>query len=183
MKIKINISYKSNNTVFLRPFPALFLERMRTAIDDLPHISASRMRAAGLIRPDDTTAIVAFPDGPSFLVALQHIHFPNRGGWSFFVCACGRRCRTLRLHQGAPACKGCLEAKGLRYRVGWLSKPERAAHVASRLKPRLLSPSPARLKPHLRWSKLERRGRLEAALRRCEYTVSRHDFQDLIPKG
>jgi hypothetical protein len=138
------------------------------------------MRAAGLIRPDDTTATVAFPDGPSFLVSLQHVRFPNRGGWSFFICACGRRCRTLRLFEGKTACKHCLEARGLRYRVEDLSKPERAAHVASRLKPRLLSPSPARLKPHLRYSKLERRVRLTAALRRCEYTVSRHDFRDLI---
>jgi hypothetical protein len=156
---------------------------MRTVIDDLPHVSASRLRAAGLIRSDDMTAAVAFPDGPSFLVGLQHRRFPNGGGWSFFVCPCGRRCRTLRLHQGGLACKHCLEAKGLRYRVEDLSRPERAAHVASRLKPRLLSPSPARLKPHLRWSKLERRVRLEAVLRRCEYTVSRHDFRDLIPKG
>jgi hypothetical protein len=153
---------------------------MRTVIDDLPSVSASRMRAAGLIRPDDTTAAVAFPAGPSFTVPLQHVRFPNNGSWSFFICACGRRCRTLRLYDGAPACKGCLEAKGLRYRVGWLSKPERAAHVASRLKPRLLSLSPAPLKPHLRYSKLERRSRLEMALRRCEYIVSRHDFRDLV---
>jgi hypothetical protein len=156
---------------------------MRTAIDDLPSVSASRLRAAGLIRPNDTTAAVAFPDAPTFVVALQHVRFPNQGSWSFFVCACGRRARTLRLHRGGLACKHCLEAKGLRYRVEDLTKPERAAHVALRLKPRLASASPARLKPHLRWSKLERRSRLEAALRRCEYTASRHDFRDLIPKG
>jgi hypothetical protein len=156
---------------------------MRTAIDDLPHVSASRMRAAGLIRPDDAAATVIFPADDAFTVGLQHIRFPNGGGWSFFVCACGRRCRTLRLHQSGLACKGCLAAKGLRYRVEDLSRPERAAYVAARLKPRLLSPSPARLKPHLRWSKLERRGRLEAALRRCEFTASRHDFRDLIGKS
>ena len=156
---------------------------MRTAIDDLPSVSASRMRAAGLIRPNDATATVAFPDAHSFVVALQHIRFPNRGGWSFFVCACGRRVRTIRLHDGGLACKGCLEAKGLRYKVEDLSRPERAAHVASRLKSRLLSPSPARLKPHLSYSRLERRSRLEMALRRCEFTASRHDFRDLVPKG
>ena len=155
---------------------------MRTAIDDLPHLSASGMRAAGLISPDDTTATVAFPGAPTFVVAIQHIRFPNGGGWSFFVCVCGRRCRTLRLHDGL-ACKGCLEAKGLRYRVEDLSKPERAAHVASRLRERLNSDKPARVKPHLRYSKLERRGRLEAALRRCEFMASRHDFRDLIGKG
>jgi hypothetical protein len=156
---------------------------MRIVIDDLPCVSVSRMRAEGLIHPDDAAATVAFPAGPSFLVGLQHRRFPNGGGWSFFLCPCGRRCRTLRLHQGGLACKHCLEAKGLRYRVEDLTKPERAAHVASRLKPRLASASPARLKPHLRWSKLERRGRLAAALRRCEYTVSRHDFRDLIGEG
>jgi hypothetical protein len=155
---------------------------MRTAIDDLPCVSASRMRAAGLIRPDDTTAIVAFPE-VAFTVPLQHVRFPTGGGWSFFVCSCGRRARTLRLHHGGLGCKHCLEAKGLRYRVEDLTKAERAAHVASRLKPRLDSASPARLKPHLRYSKLERRGRLEAALRRCEYIASRHDFRDLIRKG
>jgi hypothetical protein len=152
---------------------------MRTAIDDLPHVSASRLRAAGLIRPNDATATVTFPE-VAFTVPLQHVRFPNRGSWSFFICACGRRARTIRLHDGGLACKHRLEAKGLRYRVEDLSRPERAAHVASRLKPRLASASPARLKPHLRYSKLERRSRLEAALRRCEFTVSRHDFRDLI---
>jgi hypothetical protein len=156
---------------------------MRTAIDDLPFLSASRMRAASLIRPDDTTTTVAFPAGDAFTVGLQHVRFPNGGGWSFFVCPCGRRARTLRLYRDELACKHCLEAKGLRYRVEDLSRPERAVHVASRLKPRLASASPARLRPHLRYSKLERRSRLEAALRRCEYIVSRYDFRDLIPKG
>ena len=98
---------------------------------------------------------------------------------------CGRRCRTLRLYDGSPACKHCLEAKGLRYRVEDLSQPERAAHVAARLAARLAAAAHAhaRLKPHLRYSTIERRGRLAAALRRCEYAVYRHDFRDLIPKG
>ena len=95
---QINIKSKSNYTIVLWPFSALFLALMRTAIDDLPCVSASRMRAAGLIRPDDTTATVAFPAG-EFTVGLQHVRFPNRGGWSFFICACGRRCRTLRLYR------------------------------------------------------------------------------------
>jgi hypothetical protein len=163
-------------------FFSALIRRMRTAIVDLPHVSASRMRAAGEIRPEDRTLVVRFGDAV-FTVGLQHVRFPNNGSWSFFICACGRRCRTLRLYPDELACKHCLEAKGLRYRVEDLTKPERAAHVASRLKPRLASASPARLKPHLRYSKLERRGRLEAALRRCEYTASRHDFRDLIPKG
>ena len=154
---------------------------MRTAIDDLPHVSASRMRAAGEIGPNDTTTTVAFPAG-EITVGLQHVRFPNGGGWSFFICACGRRARTIRLYDGGLACRRCLKARGLRYRVEDLSKPERAAHVASRLKPRLASPSPVRLKPHLLWSRLERRKRLEAALARAEFIVSRKDrrFRDVV---
>ena len=77
---------------------------MRTVIDDLPHIGVSRLRAAGLIGPDDKTTVVIFPtpDAPTFVVALQHVHFRNGGGWSFFVCPCGRRCRALRLYNGSP---------------------------------------------------------------------------------
>ena len=89
---------------------------MRVAIDHLPFVSASRMRAAGEIRPEDKTAIVRFGE-VSFTMGLSLVRFPNRGSWSFFICACGRRCRTLRLFEGKTACKGCLEAKGLRYWV------------------------------------------------------------------
>jgi len=145
---------------------------MRTAIDDLPCVSASRLRAAGKIVPDMKAATVSFPDGPSFLVALSHLQFPNGGGWSFFLCPCGRRCRTLRLH-GGLACKHCLEARGLRYRVEDLTKPERAAHVAFRLKARLAGVAPARLNPRP-GRRLDRRGRLAAALWRAEYVAARH---------
>ena len=141
---------------------------MRLAIDDLPSLSASRLRALGEIRPDAATATVQFPDGEVFTVGLQHVRFPNGGCWSFFVCSCGRRCRTLRLYNGALACKHCLEARGFRYRVEDMSRSERAAHVAERLATRLASPSPARLKPHL-WGTMERRSRLEAALREASF--------------
>ena len=145
----------------------------RIAIDDLPMVSASRMRAMGLIGKDDRAVSVNF-GAVEFNVAVQHIRFPNGGGWSFFICACGRRARTIRLHDGGLACKHCLEAKGLRYRVEDLSRPERAAHVAARLRARLESGEPARLKSnHLRYSKLERRKRLEMALRRAEYLAMR----------
>jgi hypothetical protein len=153
---------------------------MKTVIDHLPFVSASRMRAAGEIRPEDKTAIVRFGE-VSFTVGLSLVRFPNRGSWSFFICACGRRCRTLRLFEGKTACKGCLEAKGLRYWVEDLTKPERAVWVASRLKARLLSEVPARLIPGP-GRKLDRRPRLEAALRRAEYFAARHDFADLIGK-
>ena len=153
---------------------------MRVAIDHLPFVSASRMRAAGEIRPEDKTTAVTFGE-VSFTVGLSLVRFPNRGSWSFFICDCGRRCRTLRLFEGKTACKGCLEAKGLRYWVEDLTKPERAAWVASRLKARLLSEVPARLNPGP-GRKLDRRPRLEAALRRAEYLAARHDFAHLIRK-
>jgi hypothetical protein len=145
---------------------------MRRTIDDLPVVGVSRLRASGAICSGDATTTVSFPDGHSFVVGLSHLRFPNRGGWSFFVCLCGRRCRTLRLHQGGLSCKGCLEARGLRYRVEDLARPERAAHVASRLKARLMSEVPARLNPRP-GRQLDRRGRLAAALWRAEYVASR----------
>jgi hypothetical protein len=151
-------------------------------IDDLPHLSVSRLRAAGLIRPDDKTTTVQFPapdDTTTFVVALQHIRFSNGGGWSFFQCPCGRRCRTLRLYNGSPACKHCLGAKGLRYRVTDLSKPERAAYAVSRLKARLMSDTPARLHPRP-GRRLDRRSHFAAALWRAEYVAARHGFRDLI---
>jgi hypothetical protein len=154
---------------------------MRLAIDDLPFLSVSRLRASGEIAAGAEAIAVRFPGSDlSFTVALSLCRFPNGGSWSFFLCRCGRRVRTLRLYNGDPACKRCLEARGFRYRVEDMSKAERAAYVAPRLRARLNSEAHARVKPHLLWSKLERRKRLEAALRRCEYTVSRHDFQDLI---
>jgi hypothetical protein len=134
------------------------------------------MRAAGEIRPEDKAAVVWFGD-LAFTVSLSLVRFRNQGSWSFFICKCGRRCRTLRLYEGKTACKGCLEASGLRYRVEDLTKPERAAHVASRLKARLAGAAPARLHPRP-GRKLDRRGRLAAALWRAEYVSARHVTDD-----
>jgi hypothetical protein len=162
------LNSQTNRAVYVRVIPALI--RRMTVIDDLPFVSASCMRAAGEIRAEDRTAVVRFGD-LAFTVGLQHIRFPNGGGWSFFICKCGRRCRTLRFHQGSLACKGCLEANGLRYQVEDLSRGERAAHTASRLKARFAAP--ARLNPRP-GRRLDRRGRLAAALWRAEYVAARH---------
>ena len=155
---------------------------MRTVIDDLPHVGVSRLRAAGLIRADDKTTTIQFTDPDpafTFTVALQHVRFPNGGGWSFFVCPCGRRARTLRLYDGSLACRRCLEARGLRYRMGDLSRPERAAYAVSRLRARLASDVPARLHPRP-GRRLDRRSHFAAALWRAEYVAARHGFKDLI---
>jgi hypothetical protein len=144
---------------------------MALAIDDYPSLSVSRLRASGAISPTDATTTVAFADGSSFLVGLSHLRFPNGGGWSFFICPCGRKARALRLVNGAElACPGCLKARGLRYRVEDLSRSERAVHVASRLSARLNSSSPARLHPRP-GRMLDRRLRLATALWRAEYAA------------
>ena len=149
---------------------------MRLAIDDLPSISASRMRAAGEIRAEDRTAVIRLGD-LAFTVALSHLQFPNGGGWSFFVCSCGRRAGRLRSHQGGLACPHCLKARGLRYQVEDMPKSERAACAAWRLKSRL-SVSQARLNPRP-GRRLDRRGRLAAALWRAEYVAARHMIDDV----
>ena len=130
--------------------------------DDLPAVSVSRLRALGIIRPDMTSVAVKVADLER-TVGLQHIHFPNGGGWSFFVCPqCGHRARTLRLTgDGRLACRRC---DGLRYRCERIDRGDRSVTIA-RLKALLYGPR-QRLKPHFNLS-MDRRRRLEASLRRA----------------
>jgi hypothetical protein len=69
--------------------------------------------------------------------------------------------------------------------VRWRCEPmgvrRRAELRIPKLRAMLESDAPARLKPHLRYSKLERRGRLEAALRKAELLVGYTDFVKLKP--
>jgi hypothetical protein len=150
------------------------------AIDDLPSVGVSRLRASGHIRPEDKTTTVTFGD-LTFTVALALRRFPNGGSWSFFVCACGHQCRTLRLYEGKPVCRACLEAKGFHYRAESLPPHQRAAYRVLLLK-RRLSAVPARLNPRPGRT-LDRRKRLEAVLWRAEYVAARHWFADPIGKG
>ena len=96
--------------------------RMRQAIDDLPSVSVSRLRALGEITPEMKTTTVMFGD-VGFAVALALFRWPNGGSWSFFLCPCGRRARILRLYEGGLACRGCLKARGLRHRVELIKHP------------------------------------------------------------
>jgi hypothetical protein len=67
----------------------------------------SRLRATRVIKPDDATVTIAFGDFKP-TVHVVHRHFPQGGSWSFFVCpSCGRRARTLRLHEGRVVCRMC----------------------------------------------------------------------------
>ena len=153
---------------------------MRTAIDDFPCISASKLRAAGEVRSDMKTITVQFPGGSdvSFVVALTHQRFPNGGGWSFFRCPCGRLARILRLCDNALACRGCLKARGLRHRVELIATPARAGYTGPRRLARLNGP-PARLHPR-NGRTLDRSSHLEASLRRSliiarQHAVDEHD--------
>jgi hypothetical protein len=41
-------------------------------------------------------------------VKLWHMHFPNKGSWSYFICPhCGRKCQKLRLYDGRLTCRSC----------------------------------------------------------------------------
>ena len=137
---------------------------MKTAIDDLPSVSVSQPRALGDITAETKTTTVKFDD-VEFVVALSLRRFPNGGSWSFFVCACGRRARILRLFEGGLACSQCLEARGLRARVEHIKTHKRASYLAPRILARLNSNTPARLFPRP-GRKLDRRANLEAKLRR-----------------
>ena len=130
--------------------------------EDLPAVSVSRLRALDVIRPDMTSVAVKVADLER-TVGLQHIHFPNGGGWSFFVCPqCGHRARTLRLTgDGRLACRRC---DGLRYRCERIDRGDRSVTIA-KLKALLYGPR-QRIKPHFNLT-VDRRRRLEASLRRA----------------
>jgi hypothetical protein len=137
---------------------------MKIAIDDFPSISVSRMRALGDITSVTKTTTVTFGE-VGFNVALALLRFPNGGSWSFFVCPCGRKCRTIRLYEGGLTCRRCLGARGLRPRVELIRTEKRAAYIAPRILARLNSATPARLHPRP-GRMLDRRAKLELALKR-----------------
>jgi hypothetical protein len=121
---QINIKSKSNKTIVLGPFPALCLALMRTMVDDLPCVSVSR------IRPDDTP-----PPALLSSLAFSTSVFPRAAAGVFSSAPAA----------GGAALFGCSRARRrARAVVEDLTKPERAAYVASWLKARLLSEVPAR---------------------------------------
>jgi hypothetical protein len=148
--------------------------------EDLPSLSISRLRALGVITADTT----------EFLVQLGHVEksvsvhlrrFPSGGSWSWFGCpTCGKWARTLRLHFDDIVCPGCCRQRGIRPRADPMSVRQRAEHRIPKLRALLESAESLRLKPVL-WGTMERRKRLEAALRRCEFIVgrSRGRFRDV----
>jgi hypothetical protein len=141
---------------------------VKTTIDDLPVVLASRLRALGVIGRDTKTTTIQF-DGSDveFVVEVTSKRFPRCGGdWSMFRCRCGRRAQKLRLFEDKPTCAHCIRAAGLRYRVEMVSHAsKRTVLTAPKRIERLNSDKPARLHP---WpgQMLERRRTMELALKR-----------------
>ena len=154
---------------------------MKTAIDDLPAVSVSRLRALGDLTAEAKTATVRFDD-MEFVVALSLRRFPNGGSWSFFLCPCGRRARILRLFEGGLACSRCLAARGLRPRVQLIRTERRAAYHAPRILARLNSNTPARLFPRP-GRMLDRRANLEFALRRSRIVARKRGVDRAKDQG
>ena len=132
--------------------------------DDCPSISVSRMRALGEVTEEMARVRVTVA-GVSREVRLWHLHFPNGGGWSFFLCpVCGRRARVLKLNERI-ACWRCTRSgdpeRRLVYRV---EQGDRAQRI-ERLRQRLCG-APARVKPR-QGRTIDRRWRTEQALRRA----------------
>jgi hypothetical protein len=78
-------------------------------------------------------------------------------------------------------CWRCCVSRGVRYRSEPMSVRRRAEHRIPKLRAKLESAESLRLKPHL-WGKMERRSRLEAALRRAELIVRHADFVEPQPR-
>jgi len=157
------------------------VSRYRVYADDLPTVGISRLRASGVITAEMARTTIRLGD-VEIEVDLSLVKFPNGGSWSFFLCpCCGRKARTLRLLEGCVVCRRCCVSRGVRYHVEPMSLRQRAERRIPKLRAMLESAESLRLKPHL-WGTMERRSRLEAALRRAEFVAWRHEFADLIEK-
>jgi hypothetical protein len=153
---------------------------LRIVREDLPCVKISRLRATGAVTEAMTEITVWFGDVTA-IVGLWHLHFPNGGGWSYFLCpACGQRAQRLRLLVDQVLCRRCLLRRGVGGRLWSLSVRRRAALRALELIERLGSVESERLKPVLRGT-MERRKRHEAALARCEFILSQgRRFRDVV---
>jgi hypothetical protein len=157
---------------------------MKLAIDDLPRVSASRMRALGDITAETKVTAVSFDD-VEFTVGLALVRFPNGGNWSLFVApCCGHKVRTLRLLDGHLICCRCCRTRGLRSRVELIRTKDRAAYHAPRILARLNSATPARIKPR-RGQILDRRANMELRLKRSLIVARKaaiEEFEERLKK-
>ena len=144
----------------------------RRFIDDLPTVHISRLRASGVITLETTEFVVRLGDVEQTVgVMLQR--FRSGGSWSYFICpCCGQRARTLKLFGGQLLRSRCCRAGGLLYKTDPMSIRQRAERRIPQLRAMLESKTPLRLKPSTLWGTMERRKRLEAALREAEFRVA-----------
>jgi hypothetical protein len=145
----------------------------RIFFDELVSLAASRLKATGVIRPEDRQVLIPFGE-QNKLIAVAHTMFPNGGSWSYLVCPkCGRRAKRLWLVDDAPRCRHCLEKLGVRYRAAYgFGRAERLRERDRRVDrlQAMLEGGPMRFKPvPPNWGdrRLDRRNRLTAALQRA----------------
>ena len=145
----------------------------RTFFDELASLTASRLRATGVIRLEDRHGIIAFGDKQK-LVGVAHTVFKNGGSWSYFVCPkCGGRKKKLWLVDDAPRCLSCCRSLGVRYRSAYgFGRTERLKERDRRVDrlQAMLEGGPMRFKPvPPNWGdrRLDRRNRLTVALQRA----------------
>jgi hypothetical protein len=151
---------------------------MKPVIQDLPEVSAATLRALGVIGPETKATTIAFGD-IEFVVEVALHSFPQGGSWSKFRCPrCARRCRKLRLFEGAPMCGRCIHAAGMLHRAEMCSHfAKRAALLAPERIERLAHVGRTGIKRRL---VLPRRANLELKLKRSlivarQYAIDEHD--------
>ena len=113
--------------------------------DDLPAISASRLRATGVITAEMTRTTIAGVE-----VDLHLVKFANGGSWSFFRCpSCDRGARTLKLFDGFCTVLALLPSSRCAVsRAGRVGLRGRAELRIPKLRAMLETPASLRLKPH-----------------------------------
>jgi hypothetical protein len=90
----------------------------RRFFDEFASVRVSRLRATGVIDPAKSQAVIPFPNGTTKLIGTGHVHFPNGGGYSYFVCPkCAKLAGVLYLIDDALLCVRCCAAMAIAYRT------------------------------------------------------------------
>lgn len=145
-------------------------------------MSTPRLRASGAIISGTTEFVVKLGDVEQ-TVGVKERRFPSGGSWSWFECpGCSKWVRTLRLLGGCVVCWRCCVERGVGYRAWPMSVRQRAERRIPQLRGMLESKTPLRLKPSTLWGTMERRSRLEAALKRAEFVVKYGNRKRSAPK-
>jgi hypothetical protein len=145
----------------------------RIFFDELASVTASRLKAMGLIRLEDQWARIPFGEQTK-LIGVSHTTFPSGGSWAYFRCPkCGARSKKLWLVDDAPRCRLCLEKLGVRNRAAYgFGRTERLRERDRRVDKlqAMLEGGPMRFKPvPPNWGnrRLDRRNRLTWALQQA----------------